>query len=235
MPVGVGLHEVADVEHGLAKKLRAALGLDLQQATLDGPHAGRADVAVFGGELAGVVAHMLQHGAQVFQVQQQQAVVVGDLEHQVQHTGLGVVQVQHAANQQRPHVGHGGTHRVALFTKHVPQRGGAGQGCGQLDTSVFQHRSQFVANLAGLADTRQVALDVGHEDRHPDAGEIFSQGLQGDCLARAGGTCDQAVAVGQGRDEETFGSGVAGNQKRVGHEVVLGKGGWQKVKSGCNG
>jgi hypothetical protein len=33
----------------------------------------------------GVVAHVLQHGAQVLHVQQQQAVVVGDLEHQVQH------------------------------------------------------------------------------------------------------------------------------------------------------
>ena len=40
----------------------------------------------------GVVAHVLQHGAQVLQVQQQHAVVVGDLEHQLQHAGLGFVE-----------------------------------------------------------------------------------------------------------------------------------------------
>ena len=35
-------------------------------------HAGRADVAVLGGELLGVVAHVLQHRPQVLHVQQQQ-------------------------------------------------------------------------------------------------------------------------------------------------------------------
>ena len=38
------------------------------------------------------------------QVQQQQAVVVGDLEHEVEHAQLRLVQVEHAAQQQRPHV-----------------------------------------------------------------------------------------------------------------------------------
>ena len=70
---------------------------------------------------------LLQHGAQVFQVQQQQAVVVGDLEYQLQHPGLGVVEVQHAGQQQGPHVRHRSAHRVALFAEHVPQRGGAGR------------------------------------------------------------------------------------------------------------
>jgi hypothetical protein len=82
---------------GSPKNLVAALGLGLHQPALDRADAGRADVAVFGGELAGVVAHVLQHGAQVLQVEQQHAVVVGDLEDEVQHAGLGVVQVEHAA------------------------------------------------------------------------------------------------------------------------------------------
>jgi hypothetical protein len=67
---------------GSPKKLVAALLFDLQQAALDRAHAGGADVAVLGGELAGVLAHVLEHRAQVFQIQQQQPVVVGDLEHQ---------------------------------------------------------------------------------------------------------------------------------------------------------
>ena len=95
-PAAFGLHEVGNVEHGLTKETIAALFFNLQQATLNRAHAGRADIAVFGGELAGVLAHVLQHGAQVFQVEQRQAVVVGNFEHHLQHALLGFVQRQHA-------------------------------------------------------------------------------------------------------------------------------------------
>ena len=104
VPLAVGLHEVLQVEHGLAKEFVAALLFNGQQAALDGAHAGRADIAVAGGEFFGVLAHVGQHGAQVFQVEQQQAVVVGNFEHQVEHASLRVVQVQHARQQQRAHV-----------------------------------------------------------------------------------------------------------------------------------
>ena len=100
-PGAVGLHEVVDVEHRLTKELVAALLVNLHQAALNGANAGGTHIAVFGGELARVVAHMLAHGAQVFHVQQQHAVVVGNLEHQLQHAGLGLVQIQHACQQQR--------------------------------------------------------------------------------------------------------------------------------------
>ncbi len=115
-----GLHHVLDVEHGFAKEAVASLGFDLQQAALDGAHAGGADVAVLGGELFGVVAHVLQHGAQVFEVKQQHAVVVGNLEHQVEHATLGVIEAEHAREQQGAHVAHSCAHRVALLAKHVP-------------------------------------------------------------------------------------------------------------------
>ena len=122
----IGLHEVGNVEHGLAKKTLAALGFNLHQTALNGANARRADVAVFGGETAGVVAHMLAHRPQVFHVKQQQAVVVGNLEHQLQHAGLGVVEVQHACQQQRPEIAHGGAYRVAQHAKNIPQGGRAG-------------------------------------------------------------------------------------------------------------
>ena len=195
--IAIGLHEVVDVEHGLAKEFVAALLLDLHQATLDGPNAGGADIAVLGGEFFGVVAHILQHGPQVFQVEQQHAAVVGDFEHQVQHTFLGVVQIEHAPQEQRAHVADGGANRVALLAKHIPQGGGAGRKSGCVQTALFQDGGHFVAQLAGLAQARQVAFDVGHEHRHADAREALRHGLQGDGFARTGGTGDQAVAVGQ--------------------------------------
>ena len=45
---------------------------------------------------SGLFRRVLQHGTQVFQIQQQPALVIGNLEHGGQHTGLGVVQIEHA-------------------------------------------------------------------------------------------------------------------------------------------
>ena len=199
-PLGAhGLHHVIDVEHGLAKEVAAALLLDLQQAALDSADAGRADVAVVGGELLGVLAHIRQHGAQVLQVEQQHAVVIGDLEDQVEHAHLRVVQIQHAAQQQGTHVGDGGAHRVALLAKHIPQGGGAGQGLGQVNAALLQGGGQLAADLAGLADAGQIALDIGHEHRHANARETLGQCLKGYSLARAGCAGDEPVSIGEAR------------------------------------
>jgi hypothetical protein len=46
-----------------------------------------------------------QYRAQVIQVEQQQPAVVGDLEHRRQHARLRLVQVEHAGEQQRAHLG----------------------------------------------------------------------------------------------------------------------------------
>ena len=149
---------------------------------------------------------MLQHGAQVFEVQQQQALVVCNFEHHVEHAGLGVVQIEHAAQQQRPHVGDGGAHGVACFTKHVPQGGGASEWGWHGHAALLQRRGQLWRDGSVLADTSQVAFDVSHEHGHADFGEAFGQCLQRHGLARAGGTCDEAMTVSQGRQHVAFGS-----------------------------
>ncbi len=76
---------------------------------------------------AAVFADVLQHGAQVFEVEQQQAVVVGDLEREVQHAGLRFVHVAAVrASSSGPMSETRGAHRVALFAEHVPHHDGAG-------------------------------------------------------------------------------------------------------------
>jgi len=55
----------------------------------------------------------------------------------------------------------------------------------------------FGMGVAGLADTGQIALHVGHKDRHTEAGKLLGQHLQGDRLAGAGGASHQAMAVGK--------------------------------------
>ena len=47
---------------------------------------------------------------------------------------------------------------------------GQARGRGGSQAALLQHRGQLVADRAGLADAGQVALHVGHEDRHADAG-----------------------------------------------------------------
>ena len=143
---------------------------------------------VLGGELARVFAHVLQRGAQVLHVQDQQAVVVGDLEHQVQHAGLRLVQRQHACQQQRAHVGDGGAHRVAGCspnTSHSVAGQVTGSG-GRPQAAFLQDGGQLGADAAGLGDAGEVALHVGHEDRHAELAEVLGQGLQRDGLAGAG-------------------------------------------------
>jgi hypothetical protein len=51
---------------------------------------------------------MRQQRPQILEVEQQQALVVGDLEGDVEHALLGVVEVEEARQQQRPHLGDGG-------------------------------------------------------------------------------------------------------------------------------
>ena len=75
---------------------------------------------------AGVLADMLHHGPQVLQIQQQQALVVGNPEHQLQYAALSVVEAEQAPEQERPHVGNRGAHGVPRFTEHIPEHHRAG-------------------------------------------------------------------------------------------------------------
>ena len=79
--------------------LRALL-LERQQAALDRADARGRHVAVVGLQLLRVIADVLQHRAQVLQVEQQQAVVVGDLEDERQHARLRFVEIEHPRQQQ---------------------------------------------------------------------------------------------------------------------------------------
>jgi hypothetical protein len=141
---GIGLHQVGDIQHRLTEKVFAALLLDLQQAALNGADRRGGNVAVFGLEFGRMLADMLHHGAQILQIEQQQALVVGDLEHQLQHAGLGVVQIEQAAEQQRAHIRDGRAHRMALLAVNVPEHDGAGGGRPVVDLELFQSRLQLV-------------------------------------------------------------------------------------------
>ena len=130
-----------------------------------------------GRELAGVIADVLQHGAQVFEIEQQHAVVVGDLEDHREHAFLGFIQTQNTRQQQRAHFRHRRTHRVALLAKYVPKRDGEAAIFKIRQAQLFSAFRDFWIVAAGLTNSREVAFHVGHKNRHTDGAEVLSHHL----------------------------------------------------------
>jgi hypothetical protein len=165
--------------------------LQHQQPALDGSDRRSRDVAVIGLESLGVIADVLQHRAEVLEVEQQHAVVVGDLEHDRQDALLRLVEVEHARQQQRAQIGDGGSHRVALFAEDVPEHDRTSSVAWFVETKALQALEEFGRRGARPGDAGQVSLHVGHEDRNADAGERLGHHLEGHGLRGSGITWRQ--------------------------------------------
>ena len=59
--------------------------------------------------------------AQVLEVEQQQPLLVGDAERDVEHAFLHVVEIHQPRQQQRPHLRDRGADRMALLAEQVPE------------------------------------------------------------------------------------------------------------------
>jgi hypothetical protein len=86
-----------------------------------------------------------------------------------------------------------------------------------LDAQRVEARLHLRRQAARRGQTREIAFHVGHEHRHADRGKALGQQLQGDRLAGAGGAGDQAVAVGQRRQQRQFGVFVPGDDEGCNH------------------
>ena len=189
-----------------------ALLLEREQPALDRADAGGGNVAVVGLELLRVVADVLQHGAQVLEIEQQQPVVVGDLEHQREHAGLRFVQIQDAGEEQRAEVGDGRADRMTLLAEDVPEDGGRSRVRRLVDAEQLEALAELGGRGAGLRDAGEVTLDVGHEHRNADLREPLGHHLQRDRLPGSGRTGDEAVAIGKRRQQNELGLRVLCNQ-----------------------
>ena len=202
------LEEVVDLQRGLAEEVLPALVLQHQELALDRPHRGGRDVAVFRRELGGVLRHVAEQGAQVLEVEQQQALLVRHPEQDVQHARLGVVELQQPRHQQRPHLGDGRPDGRALLAEQVPEHRREGlRRVGYADRAgpVEEGRPP----VAGHRQPREVALHVGREDRHAGAAEALREGLQRHGLAGARGARDEAVSVAHRQRQRDVASGPA--------------------------
>ena len=213
----IGLHEVIQVEHRLTKKHLGALLFQHQKVALDRPHRGCRNIAVLGGERLGVVPHVLDHGPQILGIDQQQAVIVGNLEDQVQHAFLSLVQTQHARQQHRAQVRHRGAKRVPLLAEHIPQGAGQPRKLRRRQVVLRNALAELRGHLPRLRDPGEIALHIGHEHRHTDAAKAFREHLQSHGLAGAGGPGDQAMTVRQRRQQAQIGLGATRQEQGFGH------------------
>ena len=109
------------IQRRFAEEFVGALRFEGEQVALDRAGAGGRDIAVLRFELIGVVGDVLQHRAQILQIEQQQPAFIGDLENHVEHAFLRVVQIEQTPEQQRPHFRNGRAHRMSVFAKHIPE------------------------------------------------------------------------------------------------------------------
>ena len=215
-----GLQQVVDVEHRLADEFLGALLLERKQAALDRADRRGRHVAVAGLEFLRVVADVLQHRAQVLEIEQQQPAVVGDLEDERQHALLRVVQHQDPREQQRAQIRDRRANRVALLAEDVPEDGRTPGEPGSSAPIELQPLVEFRRRAARLRDAGEIAFDVGHEHRYADPGKALGHDLQRDGLAGSGGPGDEAVPVGERRQQAELDRGVLGNRLWIGHQEL---------------
>ena len=100
----------------------------MKLSALDRTDGRRRNVAVARGVLLGIATHVRKHRSQILQIEQQPALVVGDLEYDRQHTSLDIVEIQNARQQQWPEIRNRGAQRMTLLAEGIPEyRGKAGQ------------------------------------------------------------------------------------------------------------
>ena len=141
-------------------------------------------------------ADVVEHGAEVLHVEDEQAAVVGDAEDDVEDAVLRLVEAHEAGEELRPHLAHCGADGVPLLAEDVEEADGAGLELRVGDAEGVLAFLDEGGHLTRLADAAEVAFHVGHEAGHAGLAEGFGQHLEGDGLAGAGGAGDEAVAVG---------------------------------------
>ena len=198
-----GLQPVLQIKLRLAEKHIAALAFQLQQLALNGADAGGGNVAVLGAVFLGVLSHVLQHAAQVFQIDQMPAFIVSGFEYQVEQAFLRVVQPHQAGEQQGAHFGNGDAHGNTGFAVYIPKAHWAAfQVAFRIQPELSHALAHLALPVARVGDAGEVALHVAHKHGNALRAEAFGHFAQGNGFARAGGAGNQAVAVGHLAEQE---------------------------------
>ena len=97
-----------------------------------------------------MLCHIVEHGAQVFQVEDEQSAVVGYTKHDMQHTVLSLIELEQSGEQLRSHLRDSGAHGVPLFAVDIEEAYGAVLELWVLDAEFRQSFLYEPAHLARL-------------------------------------------------------------------------------------
>ena len=153
---------------GSPKNWSPPAGGESDEAALNGANGSGRDVAVLRLEGGSVFADVLESGLEILDVEEQEAVVVGDFEDEGKDAGLDVVEVQDAGEQEGSHLGDGGADGMALLAEDVPEGDGGGGELEAGEIEALEAGVEFGTRGTGLRDAGEVAFDVGREDGDAD-------------------------------------------------------------------
>ncbi len=205
--VGVGLHQVVEVQHRLAEEAcrrpaRSSASSPRWIAPIDA-----ADTLPY--SVVNSFAFSPTYcsiARRSFRSSSSRPCSSAILNTSVQHARLGLVQIQHPRQQQRPHVRDRRAHRMALLAEDVPERDRAAAGTRHPRCRASRAAPSASAfRLPGCARPERSPFTSAMNTGTPMRREPFGEHLQGDGLAGAGGAGDQAVPVGERRQQAQFG------------------------------
>src|SRR5262245_60573904 len=142
-----------------------------------------------------MVANRSQHGTQVFEIEQEKTIVVGNFEGKCEDALLGIIEVKNAAQEKRSHFRDRGTHRMALLAEYIPE---SHWEAGKVE--VFEAELRDPLRDPGIVSARaaepgQITLYIRHEYGYADAAEPLGHDAQRHCLACSGSPGSEPVPV----------------------------------------
>src|SRR5215467_2983375 len=224
-PAQISSEEVGELEGRLAEEARSPVALDGQERALDGRDGGGVDQSVLGGDLLAIIGDETQEGAQVVEVEEEEAAVVGELEGDLQHARLRGVDLEHAGEEAGPDLADGAAHRMPGLAIEVPEHYRARFGSVAWHADPAHALLKLVVEASRRGEPGDIALHVCHEHRDAEPGEAFGEHHERHRLAGAGGARDETVTVSVSREQGDGSLSLAEENLRVAHAGFPGSGG----------
>src|SRR5262249_8805069 len=121
-PVLARPQKIFDIVLRLAEKIGCSLIVKNEQPPLDRSDGRRRYISVPRCYLSRAVTGILQQRPQIFEIDEEKPILIGELEDNVEDALLNIVQFKDSCEQERTHVRDSGADRMARLAKEVPKR-----------------------------------------------------------------------------------------------------------------